>query len=485
MKYFDLLGARKNDIISYLLLAVIVLGAFLFGQKAIQNEKRLSFDEHLYTVLADQLSRDPFDYSPRPFWKEAEPAMKDNQDKVIAKGYLDVPLFKHPPLFSYLVAISQKMTSGNAISGKYMTLFFRLGLIVVVFFSCKAIWGSWWGILAAFFTGIEPVYTFCSQKIWIEGPCTFFIYLGIFFAILWQTSGRDRHLIISAVSLGLALLCKYSAVPGVIAACAFLMLSGKMKDKTRFLAYCALPFAVFSPWLIWNYAVFGPAFIQKIIGLNTSAVSGIGPSSGYIAGLVGGAATAVIAIIAVYFLRHKKQAAYPNEIYEKYFKYLKNALGIFAALILAFSIGNIVNALNIRWYPPVSSSMHMYDNKPVIFAFSHLIEISPLYILSFCSLFFLKDRKNAINVFLLLIAVTFVLFGKYASGEIRYITIATPAFMILAVYTIKEMVSYITSQNEKTRGYVIFLLVFFLAYAVIKTIGFDLSYIIRNDFIFL
>jgi len=224
MKYFDLLGARKNDIISYLLLAVIVLGAFLFGQKAIQNEKRLSFDEHLYTVLADQLSRDPFDYSPRPFWKEAEPAMKDNQDKVIAKGYLDVPLFKHPPLFSYLVAISQKMTSGNAISGKYMTLFFRLGLIVVVFFSCKAIWGSWWGILAAFFTGIEPVYTFCSQKIWIEGPCTFFIYLGIFFAILWQTSGRDRHLIISAVSLGLALLCKYSAVPGVIAACAFLML---------------------------------------------------------------------------------------------------------------------------------------------------------------------------------------------------------------------------------------------------------------------
>ena len=85
---------------------------------------------------------------------------------------------------------------------------------------------------------------------------SFFMLLGILLFVLGKT--RKYCLILSGISIGLAMLTKYPGVLSLFIIFSFVVLMDRalLKQKSFWLLG-ALSFIVFCPWLIWNWNVYG------------------------------------------------------------------------------------------------------------------------------------------------------------------------------------------------------------------------------------
>ena len=60
---------KLTKLISGIVLGWILLGVFVLGLQAMENEKRITFDGSLYNWFGTKLSKNIFDYSPMEFWE--------------------------------------------------------------------------------------------------------------------------------------------------------------------------------------------------------------------------------------------------------------------------------------------------------------------------------------------------------------------------------------------------------------------------------
>ena len=159
---------------------------FTIGSRfyAFSKEHNLTFDEGLYSnQLAKQLRRDVFNYSTERFYNLALEIGKKPPD------YLNRPIFKHPPMFPYLIAFAYSMFGENNTVAVGVSIFMGLFMVLAAFFFGRAIYDYRVGLLAAFFLSIDPFNWICSQKIWMETTLAFFV----FSAVMLFSVGENKN----------------------------------------------------------------------------------------------------------------------------------------------------------------------------------------------------------------------------------------------------------------------------------------------------
>jgi 4-amino-4-deoxy-L-arabinose transferase-like glycosyltransferase len=408
--------SAKSRNVYFVLAALFFLSVFLrfYG---FQQPHGLTFDEGLYSeLIAGQLKEDPANYSTQ----RAYQIQTAKGEKI--PEYLDRPLFKHPPLYNYLIALNYKISGSSNLAAVSVSILFGSLLILIVFLLGRELYDDRVGLLAAFFLCIDPIHWICSEKIWMETTMVFFMALAILLFVLGQK--QARYLPLSGISIGLAMLTKYPGVLSLFIIISYVVVMERSMIKQKgFWALCLLSFIVFLPWIIWNWRVYGNFLdpfisVHGLSGTISRSVRSLSEYKGLLAAifLAGGIAVLV-----------RKKVTYPS-------KKITQGLYILFALALIsipFLRGMIFEAFT--WKGAILSGWsNPFRAEPWYFYLTRLSELSPLYLFSFLSIVLLLGRNKGDRLLLLSacwILGAFIVLGNYQS---RYILPAVPFLIILS-----------------------------------------------------
>jgi len=436
----------------------------------------LTFDEGLYAdLIAEQLKDDPGNYSTQ------EAYQRQVAQGVKVPEYLNRPLFKHPPLYNYLIALNYKLFGSGHLSAVSVSIIFGCLMIPVVFLLGKELYDERVGLLAALLLCADPVHWVCSEKIWMETTLSFFILLSALLFIY----GRKRPfcLLLSGVAVGLAMLTKYPGLlPLLIIVTYVVWIERTMIRKKGFWLLCLSAVIVFIPWIIWNWKVYGRLFdpvftVHGIVGNMEPSIQSLSKHTGLIlAGLMGG--------IGVIWGRKKIVSLSGPVLWGAGLTVL-----VIALIAVPFFRGLFIEAfvwketILVGWSNPFTA-------KPWPFYLSRLTELSPLYLYSFLTVIFLPGGNKG-DQFLLLasfwILGAFIVLGNYQS---RYILPAVPFLILLSsrfqIFMYDKLSPHSAdaalsgSNSSKTAAK--YLLILLTAYFFIKTLRTDWLIAIGPDF---
>jgi len=461
----------------YIALAVIFILSIFLRYYGYQQPHKLTFDEGLYAeLLGEQLKENPGNYSTQVAYQNI------TADGTWLPKYLDRPLFKHPPLYSYLIAINYKIFGSSELAAVSVSILFGSLMVLIIFLLGKQLYDERVGLLAAFFLCIDPVHWVCSERIWMETTLSFFILL----AILFFAYGRKQESFLpwSGVSIGFALLTKYPGIlPLFIIFSYALFVERSLLKKFGFWLLCILSLAVFTPWLIWVWNVYGNLFDAMISTHNLSsywnrAVSNVMSHKALISVCI-----IVIGLCCVFWPKIKKPII-------KRAGWIAPLMVVCAIISIPF-FRDIILGIFIwkkefltSWsYPFSGSSWHFYLTR--------LNEFSPVYLCSLLSIFFIFGERKEDRLLLLAsfwIVGVFIILRNYQS---RYILPAIPFLLLLSArwqvwaYDKLSLKSEITGGTSNISAYRSMLRIAFVAmglYFILKTLRTDLLLAIGPDF---
>jgi len=407
---------HKGNYVTFALVVIFALSIFL-RYYGFNQPHKLTFDEGLYAnLLAEQLKEDPTNYSTQFAYQ-----FQLTQGKQLPE-YLDRPLFKHPPLYCYLIALSYSIFGVSDLAAVSVSIVLGCLMILAVFYLGRILYDNRVGLLAALFLCIEPVHWVCSERIWMETTLSFFMLLGILFFVLgWK---QKYYLVLSGLAIGLAMLTKYPAaiLLAIIFSFAICVDRALLKQKS-FWFLCFLSFLVFSPWIIWNWRVYGnlvDAFSSgySLNDYTENVLRVLVPyrTALFIVCLGGGVLYAKISLIA-----EKKSTMVLTCILA-----CTLCLAVMPFLQMMLKEAFIwKNTVLVEWYNP-------FGRGPWHFYLTRLSELSPLFIFGFLSVFFIFGKNKGDKLLLFSVAWilgAFILLGNYQS---RYILPAVPFLVILS-----------------------------------------------------
>ena len=237
---------------TWIVLAVLVLAATAgrwvsaehLANPRYNTARQFSGDEVIYIVLGDRL------------WKEGRyntRGLSDqlplDRDRVHIPKYLEAPLFKHPPLFPFLVGLSRTLFWGVQGSSIYPSLAMSaVSLLAIFWLALELGFAPVQGLLAVFLLAASPVHWICSSRIWLDMTLMTFILLAavsqvraLRFPEWWKWSG---------FFWGCALLTKYTAfAPWTFALAGALFLRPGLKRDRAFWTGQAVAAGMFLPWV--------------------------------------------------------------------------------------------------------------------------------------------------------------------------------------------------------------------------------------------
>ena len=467
----------KNKYVYLALIIVFFLSVFL-RYYGFHKSHGLTFDEGLYAqLLSPQLQEDPTNYSTQ----EAYRRLVTQSERPLPK-YLDRPLFKHPPLYCYLIAFNYGIFGKSDLAAVSVSILLGSLMILVVFLFGKFLYDERVGLLAAAFLCIEPVHWVCSQRIWMETTLSFFMLLGIFLFALGEK--KKHYLAFSGLSIGLAMVTKYPGILSLFIVTSFVILFDRSLLKKRgFWVLCFLAFLVFFPWVIWNWRVYGnltDAFISahNLVKHKETALGFLPAHKGLLLILI-----LLIGILSVMWNKIKrffKARFMDGEMLKGKVGILYFALFVFVLIFIPFlrGIGKEAfiwrEAVLVGWSNPFKAgSWHFYLTR--------LSELSPLYIFSFLSFPFFVGHNRGDKLLILSslsIVMAFILWGNYQS---RYILPAVPFLVILSARW--QVWAYDKLSGPKTSQVILkVLLVGISVYFIIKTLKVDSLIAVGSDF---
>lgn len=419
---------HRFAIVTLLILIVISLG---LRYKGFYQNHNLTFDEELHAFLGLQLKENPLNYDPEPVKRHFE----DLSPGRYMPPYMNEPLFKHPPLFSWLLAISYffKLKPFPYMSAIMVPMLLGISTIVFVYFFGKILYDYRVGLLAALFLTIDPIHWLCSEKIWMETTVTLFMFLALFF--FFRGFNHTHFLLFSGLFAGFALFTRYSGILVPIFIFLFaLIYKEELLFKRDFWLIFIITLAVFSPWLVWNYHSYGATFFKKMLDVQDIAHRDL---QKYKISII--LTSITIAFLLILRLLSPKLAPSIREKINSFFKGIRLllAISILTAFILMLFYPSFRQGLKNMWIynylPSAGWNISMFIKEPWNFYFSRLLELSPIYLFSYLAAIFFsfkdtqKDSLLIISAFLIM--AFFVLWGNYQS---RYILPAVPILLILA-----------------------------------------------------
>lgn len=453
---------KKKIAIASFLLLVIAIAAFS-RNSGFMRTHRISWDEEAYLNLAKGLSGNPPEYNclrlVGPIWDKG----------LHAPGYFKDPLFKHPPLFSYLINFTGRLIEPDFLAGFYVSAFFGMLIIPLAFFAGRLLFDTKTGLIASLLLSIDPILWICSEKIWLETALAAFMWLSLLSVILAIKSdkGSKVYFCLAGVFGGLGLLTKYPAfLIFPIGINLIYIFNKKLLFSRHFWAWPLISFLVFSPWLIWNLRIYGAGSFANFLSAHE-----IRPV--FIMSIASALAVAALALLIIRYLANKVPRL--------------RLLSIAAAMLVLFSgtyvFRGILNSMDFRLVPVSGWESAMFSFQPKTFYIKRLIEFSPFYLLSFAGLLFL-GRRGAKELYLFIpVFWTVAFYTLWGNFQARYLLFAVPALLLAASRTMAWSwekasgpgVARPVRMLLKVSMIAVFL--FFLA----KTCAVDISIALRND----
>jgi len=433
---------KNNKIFVFVIISVIVILAFFLRKKGFENGGRYSFDEALYVFMAMEMRYDISHYNAINYCLQYPP-----QRQQTFPPYLWKKLFKHPPMYCYLILASYKIHNefwkqDEDPKKQAVMVSIIMGIIgiIAVFLIGKKVFGTAEGILAALFLTIDPVHWICSQKMWMETTVTTFILLSALFYIYSyrKKDGDWLFFLLSGLSIGCAALTKYPA--GISLFIIFLYTALTRSYLLKYPKWYIIPISMFlilAHWIMWNLDVYGLSFFFpsgagfEDMALGHKVLKKYIPFLLLVCGITYGG----------YYLYKSKKLSnlkLPGFLKNKYIW-----LSIIS-IISIFGIGGewkkIIPALSLYYEPPTSWRMGFFKSEPWYFYMKKLFEYFPVYIIGYISPFLIswKDREHKLMpvIYSFLILVFFIFWGNFQS---RYILPAVPWFLLLSAYGILHM----------------------------------------------
>jgi len=446
------------------ILAVATIIPFFLRTDSFGKERPLTFDEYIYSVLGLQLSKDPLVYNTQSVYKDE-----------LRKGrklpnYFRAPLFKHPPLFPYCIAVSCRLFGPTFYSAFKVSLFFGVLLIPLAYLLSMTLFSDRiTALIAALIMSIEPISMICSQKIWMESTLAFFIILSLYLFARAVKSYHPAWVILSGFVVGCAALTKY---PGIFALGIILIYSicyeRWLFRKRAFWINVFIPFAMLGLWFYWNYRVYGANFFSAISGMHKLYRLLRAPSQEFLFVSI----IAIAAVTSLILLLKRGRV--------KMFL----LFGCAAALLL-ITRAHIVNSLSIRYVPAAGWKMAMFALEPWYFYIGRMMELSPFYILSFlCMFLFAVDlpRTKAYSFLSITVSTYLIFYIYWRNYQSRYIICLTVPLVILAAVLLRYMwgrIEKIPRRSLRLIAMIVFFAgVFFFA---AKTIYIDLRLAVPNS----
>ncbi|MFA5499799.1 MAG: glycosyltransferase family 39 protein [Candidatus Omnitrophota bacterium] len=438
-------------------LAVIILAAGTLRFAGFKNPHGMTWDEEFYVQMGDDLSKDLSNYNCRFFvdiFKHSNLAVPE---------YLNEPLFKHPPLFCYMLSAIFKIGGATYEAASIIPIAFGLLLVFLSFVLGSYLFNRITGLCAALLVSIDPINWACSEKIWMETSLAAFMWLAVYFIIKASVEKRYYLYYLAGIFSGLAVLTKYPGFLVIPIGFTIVAIEDRRSfGSAHFWMWPAITLVMFAPWVIWNAVVYGSGLAEKIAFLHEIKL--------YVV-LLSAAAIAAAFITAAILKAPAARLA------------LVSALLIFV-FTRQYAVDGIVNVLNAAHVPLAGWEPGMFQYKPWTFYFRRMIELSPFYLFAFAGLLFLA-KKGSKEKLLIIPALWgllfFVIWGSYQS---RYILFASLGLLVLAARTAIWCWEKI---GEKTGSATMRMLLracfaIILAYATVKTLSVDLSVVITNDF---
>jgi 4-amino-4-deoxy-L-arabinose transferase-like glycosyltransferase len=470
------------------LIAIFALSIFLryYGY---QQPHGFTFDEGLYAeLLANQLKEDPFHYSTQEAYRAQT-----------AKGvrlpiYLDRPLFKHPPLFVYLITLNYILFGSTYLSAVSVSIVFGSLMVLAVFFLGKVLYDDRVGMLAAFLLCIDPTHWVCSEKIWMETTLSFFILCAMLFFVLgWH---RKKYYLLSGLGIGLALLTKYPGVlPLMIIVSYALLFERSLLKERSFWLLCLVAVVVFAPWVFWNWKVTGNFYTEVIAAHNFVD---------YWGNLI-----RLLSVHKVYLLTAVFLTGFLMFIRRKFDLDLVDGSGrspsfrngnitwllCVLAAVLAYSFFPFLRMMLLEafaWKRPILVDWaYPFWGVSWDFYLMRLMELSPVLLFGFLSVFFILGNNKGDWLLLwtvLLILGAFSLLGNYQS---RYILPAVPFLVLLSarwqVWALDRLSFHAQEQDQILKSVAFkvpmkILLISMAVYFTLQTLRTDLMIAIGPDY---
>lgn len=223
---------------SWVLILIVVIFGFLFISH-LGRDLFWDWDECLYTVYARDMPR---------------------TKNFLINEWNNYNDLQKPPLYTWLLQIPF-FFSQNEFSARILSVFFGLGLVVVVYIFSKKYFSSQVAILSSLLLLTSEVFVIYSQKVNTDIGFTFLIFLGFWLFLI--SNKKSYFSYFSGIAFGLAVMMKGLSVIQFILPLFLSIFFSPTKEK--FLNFFKM-FAVFGliiiPWHIRAYLVYRQGFLQ-------------------------------------------------------------------------------------------------------------------------------------------------------------------------------------------------------------------------------
>ncbi len=398
-----------------------------------RRQGALTFDEGVYVRLALQLKQgEP--YNTIKLWEEKKKLR-------ILPNYMNRPLFKHPPMYPWLVSMSYAMLEQKS-TYRYEELYEAAAnvsnlmaclLILTGFLFARRFFGYPTAYAALFLLAIDLNITLCGQKVWIASTLAFFTFAALY--LLFKACEEHRAWFYPAgIVFGFAMLTKYTAVLVVPILLSYILIYRRELLRAKELYFFfGIAFLVFLPWLLTNLKVYGLEAFTMMILRQTA-----GPQKMFYFALF--AAVAMAAVwggMIVYQRLARAQEENPRAAAGTQWLPLLGVvtIGLFFAWLSLHKpyLTSALKSLNWLAVPNAGWDMKIYKQEPWYFYFKQHLEYSPFYLVMVVA-FMRAPLGRRQEVFLLLCSLWVLLFATvWKNFQGRYaVQFVTPALILIA-----------------------------------------------------
>ncbi len=339
------------------------------------------------------------------------------------------PLFKHPPVYSYLVALSLKIFGTKPFAVIFVSLVFGCLTIPCVYLLSRSCCSRKVSLLAALLAASDPVSIICSQKIWLSTTLTFFVLLAVYFYIKGVQTHNPALFLWGGCSVGLAGLTKY---PGFLTSISVLLsvyfYDRRTLKQPLFLISLFLPILMAVPWIFWNFHVYGGNYIYQFLGEHGFSVSVK-------------SRIFILVLLACFFgavilaAKRKKAGAEPGfQFKADHIRIIRPSVILFLAYFLLEPLmrgGSFSHFPQTTWF-----HADFIQEYGCLFYLRKLVEFSLLSVVAYAA-FFMKTPEDArfLGWMKMNVIVYFIFYSLYGNYQSRYILMAIPFLMILGAHT--------------------------------------------------
>jgi len=478
---------QKNKIgLIFLIIGCMTVSAFCTRLQVCKKTKKYTTDEFVYYGMALQILEQGL-----PGYNTIRYGQELSEKGITLSRYFSDPLFKHPPVFTFLLVGSLKIFGSQIISAKYVSLLFGVLLIPLTFLLAKLLFDTPIALLSSAFMWFDPTNIMSSQKIWMDTTLSFFIVLSVYLFVYALKKQKNCFFILGGISVGFAVLTKYSGILAAVIILVYSAIREKWLYKNKyFLISLLIPFLVLIPWFYWNFYVFGNDFLLDQI--KTHGILSPTYKADFRTYLL--MALVIFFVVIIKFLFKKENVskqkneridnsqttAKPLSVIDHIRMIVIYCAGLWLIIALA---PFIKNSLQLGHIPYTTWGQTWTDFVTPGFYFERLIEYSFIFVFSFASFFFYVSKSldsKMILYFGIIIILSFLLIWE--SYQSRYILPAIPFLIILGTsfwMRLFQVVSKHSNTLIASSGRIILLLL--LCYIFIKTYYLNIGLSYTND----